>query len=67
MAPSAEAAVGSTAGGGLAGAARLLEKRRAIVLAALGGALVLALILALSVGAVTIGAAQILAILGGSC
>ena len=63
MPPAAEAAVGPMASGELAGAARLLERRRLIVLAALGGALVLAFVLALSIGAVSIGTSQIVAIL----
>ena len=61
MATAAEAAV--KAGGEIARAARSLDQRRRLFLVVLGGILVLVLIAALSIGAVTIGAFEILAIL----
>ena len=61
MATAAEAAV--KAGGEIARAARSLDQRRRLFLTVLGGVLVLVLIAALSIGAVTIGAFEILAIL----
>lgn len=63
MPPALEAAVETTACGGLAGTARRLDRRRLVLLAGSGGALVLALVLALSVGAVAIGVPELLAIL----
>ena len=63
MASAAEATVKAKAGGEVARAAGALDKRRRLLLAVLGGALVLVWIAALSIGAVTVGAYEILAIL----
>ena len=58
-----EATFGSKGKGGIADVARALEQRRRLFLTVLAVALVVVLILALSIGAVTIAAGEILAIL----
>ena len=63
MTSAAEVAVKAKAGGEVARAAGALDKRRRLFLALLGSALVLVWIAALSIGAVTVGAYEILAIL----
>ena len=63
MTSAAEVAVKARSGGEIAKAAGFLDKRRRLFLAVLGGLLLLVWIAALSIGAVTIGAFEILAIL----